>query len=139
MLIKQLYTIGDPVRALIELPDGTFATFLLACGHKLGEADLTRSASPLPREIYLAAMHAQEYDSPELRALQMRTFGLTTSPIVQARWDAGLTQQELADRSGVNIRQIQKAESGETDPAKMAAGNLLSIADVLGVDPRTLI
>lgn len=52
---------------------------------------------------------------------------------------AGLTQQELADRSGVNIRQIRRVELGTSEAGNMSARNLLAIADILGVDPRDLI
>lgn len=56
-----------------------------------------------------------------------------------ARKAAGLTQAALAEKAGVNIRQIQKLESGEAAPGNMTARNLLSIADALGVDVRDLI
>lgn len=46
---------------------------------------------------------------------------------------------QLAELSGVNMRQIQKVESGEIDAGRMSARNLLAIADALAVDPRELI
>lgn len=55
------------------------------------------------------------------------------------RLAAGLTQQQLADRSGVNIRQIQRMEFGTSDAGNLTARNLLAIADALGVDPHSLI
>lgn len=55
------------------------------------------------------------------------------------RLSAGLTQKELADKSGVNLRQIQKYESGEYVIGNMTAKNLIAIADALGVDPHALI
>lgn len=56
-----------------------------------------------------------------------------------ARMAAGLTQQQLADASGVNIRQIRRVEMGTSEAGNMSARNLLAIADILGVDPRNLI
>lgn len=56
-----------------------------------------------------------------------------------ARTNAGMTQQQLADASGVNIRQIRRVELGTSDAGNMSARNLLSIADILEVDPRELI
>lgn len=56
-----------------------------------------------------------------------------------ARMAAGLTQQQLADASGVNIRQIRRVELGTSEAGNMSARNLLSIADILEVDPRELI
>ena len=55
------------------------------------------------------------------------------------RVNAGMTQQQLADASGVNIRQIRRVELGTSDAGNMSAINLLAIADVLGVDPRSLL
>lgn len=55
------------------------------------------------------------------------------------RLAAGFTQQQLADLSGVNIRQIQRVEFGTSDAGNLTARNLLAIADALGVDPHSLI
>lgn len=57
----------------------------------------------------------------------------------EARIERGLTQMKLADLSGVNIRQIRRVELGTSDAGNMSARNLLSIADILEVDPRELI
>ncbi len=56
-----------------------------------------------------------------------------------ARQAAGLTQQQLADKSGVNIRQIQRVESGSSSAENLTAKNFLALADALGVDPHDLI
>lgn len=50
----------------------------------------------------------------------------------------GMTQKQLAEASGLTIRQIQKYESGEYKVENMTAKNMLAIADALGVDPRIL-
>ena len=52
---------------------------------------------------------------------------------------AGMTQAELAAKSGVNIRQIQRVEIGEAETGNLTAQNLLAIADALGVDIRELL
>lgn len=59
--------------------------------------------------------------------------------IKEARKAACMTQQQLADESGVNIRQIQRVESGESLAGNLTARNLIAIADALGVDPHSLI
>lgn len=43
----------------------------------------------------------------------------------------GFTQQELANKAGVNIRQIQKLEAGETLVARMTVKNALALAKAL--------
>lgn len=60
-------------------------------------------------------------------------------PLRVARVAAGLTQKQLADAAGVNIRLVQKVEGGEVETGNLTAKNLLALADALGVDPRSLI
>lgn len=63
-------------------------------------------------------------------------------PITKLEWSrrmAGMTQAQLAEKSGVYIRQIQRVELGEAEAGNLTAKNLLSIADALGVDARGLI
>lgn len=57
----------------------------------------------------------------------------------RSRRMAGMTQAQLAEKSGVYIRQIQRVELGEAEAGNLTAKNLLSIADALGVDARDLI
>lgn len=63
-------------------------------------------------------------------------------PITKLEWSrrmAGLTQAQLAEKSGVNIRQIQRVELGEAEAGNLTAKNLIAIADALHVDIRRLI
>lgn len=63
-------------------------------------------------------------------------------PITKLEWSrrvAGLTQAQLAEASGVNIRQIQRVELGEAEAGNLTAKNLIAIADALHVDIRRLI
>lgn len=69
----------------------------------------------------------------------IRVIALDKNKFKTARKNAGMTQQQLADASGVNIRQIRRVELGTSDAGNMSARNLLSIADILEVDPRELI
>lgn len=69
----------------------------------------------------------------------IRVIALDKNKFKTARKNAGMTQQQLADASGVNIRQIRRVELGTSDAGNMSARNLLAIADVLGVDPRSLL
>lgn len=63
-------------------------------------------------------------------------------PITKLEWSRrveGMTQAELAEASGVNIRQIQRVELGEAEAGNLTAKNLIAIADALHVDIRRLI
>lgn len=64
---------------------------------------------------------------------------MNANGIKKLRKSAGFTQQSLADACNMQIRQIQRLESGDVLPGDMAAKNLFAVADALGVDPRTLI
>ena len=55
------------------------------------------------------------------------------------RQAAGLTQNQLAEASGVNPRQIRRVEIGEAEAGNLTAKNLIALADALGVDPHILI
>ena len=61
------------------------------------------------------------------------------SRLASVRKSAGMTQAQLARKSGVNIRQIQRVEEGTSEAGNLTAKNLLAIADALGVDPHDLI
>lgn len=50
-----------------------------------------------------------------------------------------LTQAELSDKSGVNIRMIQYYEQGAKDIKKGNVMAVLSLADALGCDIREII
>ncbi len=63
----------------------------------------------------------------------------TATRLAYERVKACLTQKQLAERSGVNIRQIQRVELGEAEAGNLTAKNLLAIADALGVELRELI
>lgn len=63
-------------------------------------------------------------------------------PITKLEWSrrmAGMTQAELAEASGVNIRQIQRVELGEAEAGNLTAKNLIALADALDVDIRRLV
>ena len=63
-------------------------------------------------------------------------------PITKLEWArrmAGVTQTELAAKSGVNIRQIQRVEIGEAKAGNLTAKNLIAISDALDVDAKKLL
>ena len=51
----------------------------------------------------------------------------------------GMTQKELSEKSGVNIRQIQKYESGEYDVGNMSLKNAIFLSEDLECDVRDLL
>lgn len=78
------------------------------------------------RENYAPEIHPE---LPSTEAMSVRA----------ARISAGMTQRQLADAAGINIRQIQKIEAGELAVRNLTARNLLAIADILGVDPHEIV
>ena len=61
------------------------------------------------------------------------------SSILYNRSGMGMTQRELAEKSGVNIRQIQKYESGEYDAGNMTLRNAVALARVLECSAEDLL
>ena len=55
------------------------------------------------------------------------------------RKEKGLTQQALADASGIFIRQLQKIEAGEIDIGRITLKNGIALAKALGVEPEALL
>ena len=55
------------------------------------------------------------------------------------RKNAGFTQQELAERSGVSLRMIRAYEQGAQDLGKAEARTLLNLSTVLGCSPEVLL
>ena len=50
----------------------------------------------------------------------------------------GMTQKQLSEASGVNLRTLQQYEAGSKDISKAAAESVISLAEVLRVSPRDL-
>lgn len=58
--------------------------------------------------------------------------------IKTARQSAGLTQKQLADQTGINVRQIQKVESGDIKLSNLTAGNYIALCQALDLDPNMI-
>lgn len=56
------------------------------------------------------------------------------SNLKQLRQRAGLTQQQLSDLSGVNLRTIRSYEWQQRDISKASGNILLALSKALGVD-----
>lgn len=61
------------------------------------------------------------------------------TPLRRLRKEAGLTQKDLAQISGVNSRQIQRIELGESRIENITLENALALAGALGVSVESLI
>ena len=61
------------------------------------------------------------------------------SKLKKLRRAKNMTQKQLADGSGVNIRQIQRVENGDSDMSNITLGNAIKLADALGVDVKELL
>ena len=59
--------------------------------------------------------------------------------LLYSRTSAEMTQKELSEKSGVNIRQIQKYESGEYNSENMTLKNAISLAEALDCDVKDLL
>ena len=55
------------------------------------------------------------------------------------RKQAGLTQKEVSDLTGINPRNIRRMEAGEIQMKNIALENALALAKIFGVDVEKLI
>lgn len=56
----------------------------------------------------------------------------------QLRRNAGLTQRQLSDKSGLAETQISKMETGAIDVLKVESGTLFALAAALGCTPQDI-
>lgn len=59
--------------------------------------------------------------------------------ILYQRTSMEMSQRELSEKSGVNIRQIQRYENATSDVGNMTLRNALSIASALKCDVKDLL
>ena len=64
---------------------------------------------------------------------------MNSSKVYDLRIKNGMTQNELAEKSGIYLRQIQRYDTGENDTGKMMLKNAIALADALGCDVRDLL
>lgn len=63
---------------------------------------------------------------------------VSTVPLLAIRTAKGMTQQDLAKKTGISTRQISRLETGESKIQNITAANLIALADALGVDVHEL-
>lgn len=81
------------------------------------------------------ALLTDEQAQAELRNLSHAV----PNEIKALRRAAKLTQKQLADAAALDIRNLQRYESGEFDVSNMSLSVAVKIADVLGVDAKKLL
>ena len=64
---------------------------------------------------------------------------MITSKLKTARQAKGLTQKQLAEASGLNLRTLQHYEQGSKDPNQAAAITVYGLAVILGVTVKDLL
>jgi transcriptional regulator with XRE-family HTH domain len=69
----------------------------------------------------------------ELRSARRRAFG---NAIRARRQELGLSQEQLADRAGIERKSVSRVETGAYSPS---VDRLWNICDALGVLPRALL
>ena len=61
------------------------------------------------------------------------------SKLKEIRLAKGFTRKQLAELSKVSEHTINKYENGEIDIFKAAVGNMIALADALGVEVREIV
>lgn len=89
---------------------------------------------PAEQDIALLTDEQAQAELRKLSPAQAEPNGI--KPLRRA---AKLTQKQLADAAGIDIRNLQRYESGEFDAANMSLSVAVKIADALGVDAKKLL
>jgi transcriptional regulator with XRE-family HTH domain len=71
-----------------------------------------------------------------LKSLRSKWHRAVVTVVAASRRDAGLTQEQLADRIGWHRSRIAKIESGER---RLDVAEFITIADALKMEPATLL
>lgn len=119
-----------PTKITLETESGRYFTADLTPFREVTEADLQ------PIAIWFPEMGDEIPDY----TLRLYHIARASAPRVkQLRIAAGLTQSQLAQASGVNIRQVQKIESGEIQIGNITLKNAKALADALGTTIDSLL
>lgn len=89
---------------------------------------------PARQEIALLTDEQAQAELQKLSLAQAEPNGIKA-----LRRAAKLTQKQLADTVGLDIRNLQRYESGEFEIANMSLSVAVKIADALGVDAKKLL
>lgn len=110
--------------ALFHLRQGLQALYALSPGSDPAKRSEHEQLITLQREV-LQLLHIQF--APEGEESGVRRFG---EVLRQHRDEAGMTQEQLADYSGLSLSYIRKLEQGSKPPARNAVLALCSVADL---------
>lgn len=131
MIIKAAYYPHQlPTKIVLELPDGSYKMTDLSPFRAVTEDELA------PVAFFRPVM------GDEIPDYTLRLYFLSkqTDPILKRlRVSAGITQRGLADAAGLNLRQLQKIESGEIKIQNITLANAKKLADALGVKMEDLL
>ena len=131
MIIKNAYYPHQlPTQIVVEALDGEFYAADLSPFRAVNESDLR------PLAVFSPVM------GDEIPDYTLKFYHLVRESdptLKQHRINAGLTQKQLAEASGVNIRQIQKIESGEIQIGNVTLQNAARLASALGVELKDLL
>ncbi|MCQ2078860.1 MAG: helix-turn-helix transcriptional regulator [archaeon] len=90
--------------------------------------------------IDILSMHHIYHEMAEERAVEYLEKRLELKPpILELRTRIGFTQQELADLSGVNVRNIRAYEQGQNDIAKASGETLYRLAKAMNTTVEFLL
>lgn len=131
MVVKAAYYPHQmPTKIVVQMLDGSYKSADLTPFRILSGKDLTP----------LAVFNPQMGD--EIPGYTLKFYGLsfdTDQRLKQLRTGAGLTQQALADASGVGIRQIQSIEAGKIQIGNITLKNAKALADALHISIDSLL
>lgn len=134
----------DPINELIRLPDDLLAdpewdSFRGSFGFVLESEPDEEDKRPIYSDEQMLRAFRKIAESCRAAGRTMPPSPESCRNLRDLRLLRGLTQKALASAAGINLRQIQKLESGEIKPENLTLKNALALAAALGVEPKDLI
>ena len=131
MIIKNAYYPYQlPTQIVIEALDGKYYAADLSPFRAIKEAELR------PLAVFSPVMGDEIPDYTR----KFYHLAIESDPrLIQLRINSGLTQKQLAEAAGVNIRQIQKIEAGEIQLGNITLQNAARLAAALDVKIEDLL
>lgn len=90
---------------------------------------------------FVPAIKREIVDFPGLGPIELEDIPSTTGRqmLVERREQLGLTQQEVADKAGIQLRQYQRFESGERALRSSTLRIALAVCDALMLDAHRFV
>ena len=139
IIIKSISVLDRNVYRAISKLEG-FKILKSPVGVYFKENDLYTLSDNLMLFLYMFAAFSEQESKNKSKSIRIECCDYTeTNPMKRARIRKGATQQEIADKAGINMRHYQMLESGKRDITNASFRVVMSVCKALGIIPDILL